>query len=70
MTRSAVTCKDGRGLDREVSEFPGTPSFPLSIDAWRARFTITTGQDPDADPERLFQAMCGLEQASRVGWIH
>jgi 2-methylcitrate dehydratase PrpD len=70
MTRLVVTCKDGRVLQREVSDFPGTPSFPLSMDALRARFTIMTGQDPDADPERLFERLCSLEQASRVDWIH
>jgi len=40
------------------------------MDALRARFTIMTGQDPDADPERLFERSCSLEQASRVDWIH
>jgi 2-methylcitrate dehydratase PrpD len=70
MTRSVVTCKDGRVLDREVSDFPGTPSCPLSMDALRARFTIMTGQSPDRDPEHLFERLCGLEHASRLDWVH
>ena len=36
----------------------------------RARFTIMTGQDPDTDPEQLFERLCSLEQASRIDWIH
>ncbi len=70
MTRSVLTCTDGRVFEREVSDFPGTPSCPLSMDDLRARFTIMTGQDPDADPEKLFERLCSLEQASRIDWIH
>ncbi|MDB5642471.1 MAG: propionate catabolism protein [Hyphomicrobiales bacterium] len=70
MTRSVLTCTNGRVFEREVSDFPGTPSCPLSMDDLRARFTIMTGQNPDEDPERLFERLCSLEQASRIDWIH
>jgi 2-methylcitrate dehydratase PrpD len=68
MTRTVLRLRDGRVLEREVSDFPGTPSSPLTPEQLRERFLIMAGADPES--EMLFDRLLGIEHESRIDWIH
>ncbi len=68
MTRTVLTLADGRVLEREVSDFPGTPDMPLTPKQLRARFDIMT-EDYPGDAARLFERLCSVENESRLDWL-
>ena len=68
MTRSLLTLEDGRVLEREVSEFPGTPGMPLSPAQLRERFDIMT-QDYPGDSGAVFERLLQIEYESQLDWL-
>ena len=68
MTRSLLTLEDGRVLEREVSEFPGTPGMPLSPAQLRERFDIMTQDYPGASGA-VFERLLQIEYESQLDWL-
>ncbi len=68
MTRTVLTLNDGRVLEREVAEFPGTPGMPLTSAQLRERFDIMT-KDYPADAAHLFERLCAIENESQLDWL-
>ncbi len=63
-TRLTVTLKDGRKLVQALSDFPGMPSRPLSLEELRQKFLTLTASLPAA--ERLFAQLAELESVGNV----
>ena len=68
MTRSILTLKDGRVLEREVAEFPGTPGMPLTPAQLRERFDIMTREYP-GDSDAIFERLLEIEHESQIDWL-
>ena len=68
MTRSVLTLQDGRVLEREVSEFPGTPGMPLTPTQLRERFDIMT-RDYPGDSGAVFARLLKIEHESQLDWL-
>ena len=69
MTRSVLTLEDGRELEREVAEFPGTPGMSLSPAQLRERFDIMT-RDYPGDAGDIFARLLTIEQESQLDWLY
>jgi 2-methylcitrate dehydratase PrpD len=64
-----ITLRDGRTLVREVAEFTGMPTRPLSRDELRDKFVLLTrAHHGDAAPA-LFDRLQNLEQETDVAWV-
>jgi 2-methylcitrate dehydratase PrpD len=64
-----IQLKDGRSFAREVEEFNGTPSRPLSRDELREKFTTLVRPRYGADGAALFERLQNLENEPAVDWI-
>jgi 2-methylcitrate dehydratase PrpD len=65
-----LTLKDGRALTQRVTEFPGTPSRPLTEKQLREKFLLLTQKYGAKQMERIFDRLQNLEAESNVEWLH
>ena len=68
MTRSVLTLEDGRVLEMETAEFPGTPGMPLDSAQLRERFDIMT-IDYAGDSAALFTRLVSIENERQIDWL-
>lgn len=64
-----VVLRDGRTVVREVAEFPGMPSRPLSREALREKFVLLTRAKLGDAAGGLFDRLDGLENEAEVMWV-
>lgn len=69
-TKTIVTCRDDRLLERRTEEFPGTPAMPLSGADLERRFRVMSAGCDRAAADTLFNRLCRLEEEPSVDWIH
>ena len=68
MTRSVLTLTDGRVLEQEMAEFPGTPGMPLTPVQLRERFDIMT-RDYSGDAHEIFMRLLKIEDEPQIDWL-
>jgi hypothetical protein len=64
-----VRLKNGRGIVREVEEFDGTPSRPLSRAELRDKFMMLMGAPNAARAAELFERLQNLEHQADIRWL-
>jgi 2-methylcitrate dehydratase PrpD len=65
----AVTLKDGRTLNRTVTEFMGTPERPLDRAGLQEKFLLLTKRFPRDQMQRLFDRLQNLENETTLDWL-
>ena len=68
MTRSVLTLTDGRVLEQEMAEFPGTPGMPLTPVQLRERFDIMT-RDYSGDAHEIIMRLLKIEDEPQIDWL-
>jgi len=64
-----VTLKDGRVLQRTVTEFKGTPQQPLDTAELREKFLLLTRHCGAEQMARMFDRLQNLENETNLDWI-
>jgi 2-methylcitrate dehydratase PrpD len=65
----SIQLKDGQSFTREVEEFNGTPSRPLSRPELRDKFTTLARVRYGAEAGGLFDRLQDLEKETALGWV-
>lgn len=64
-----VRLKDGRVLNRRVTDFKGTPESPLNADEMREKFLLLTRHCDEREMTRLFERLQNLENERALDWV-
>jgi 2-methylcitrate dehydratase PrpD len=64
-----LTLKDGRVLTQRVTEFPGTPSRPLTGGEMREKFMLLTQKYPVGQMQRIYDRVQNLESEVDLDWL-
>lgn len=66
-TTTRITLRDGRVLERQQADFPGTPGAPLEPAQLRAKYDALTRRLPAAQAEKTFRLLDSLETQPALG---
>jgi len=69
-TTSRVTLKDGRVFEQHQSDFPGTPSMPLSSEQLEHKFMSLTRRMDNSTAKRLYERLNRIEHEADLDWLH
>jgi 2-methylcitrate dehydratase PrpD len=64
-----VTLKDGSSFTREATDFPGTPTSPLTREAIKEKFMLMAKRFEPAAMERMFDRIQNIENEATLDWL-